>query len=84
MNFDTEAQGNKSTRDGVLIILIKSPNLMVSASGISTIFLSSKPIELYDRLKKLLQQKQAGNNTNIINEEIVAIVDKLLEYKLHI
>ena len=32
-------------------------------------------------LKKLLQEKQAGNNSNIINDEIVFIVDKLLEYK---
>ena len=55
---------------------------MVSASGVSkTIFLSSDPDELSDRLKLLLQEKQAGNNSDIINEEIVAIVDKLLEYK---
>ena len=52
------------------------------ASGISkTIFLSSDPDELCDRLKLLLQEKQAGNNSDIINDEIVAIVDKLLEYK---
>ena len=29
----------------------------------------------------LLQEKQAGNNSDIINREIVAIVDKLLEYR---
>ena len=28
-----------------------------------------------------LQQKRAGNNSNIPNDEIVAINDKLLEYK---
>ena len=28
----------------------------------------------------LLQEKQAGNSSNIFCEEIVAIVDKLLEY----
>ena len=55
---------------------------MVSASGISkTRFLSSDPNELCDRLKLLLQEKHAGNNSNIIDEEIVAIVDKSLEYK---
>ena len=55
---------------------------MVSASGIlKTIFLSSDPNELCNRLKLLLQKKQAGNNSDIINDEIVAIVDKLLEYK---
>ena len=52
------------------------------ASGIPrTINLSSNPNELCDRLKLLLQEKQAGNNSDIINDEIVAIVDKLLEYK---
>ena len=40
MNFDTKALGNKSTRDRTLMKLLKSPGLMVSASGVSkTIFL---------------------------------------------
>ena len=82
MHFDPKASGNKSTRDRKLIKLLNSPGLMVSASGISkTIFLSSDPNELCDRLKLLLQEKQAGNNSNIINDEISAIIDKLLEYK---
>ena len=82
MHFDMKAQGNKSTRDRTLIKLLKSPGLMVSASGVSkTIFLSSDANELCDRLKLLLREKHAGNNSDIINEEIVAIVDKLLEYK---
>ena len=55
---------------------------MVSASGISkTIFLSSDPDELCNRLKLLLQEKHAGNNSDIINQEIIAIVDKLSVYK---
>ena len=82
MNFDTKARSNKSTGDRVLIKLLKSPGLMVSASGVSkTIFLSSDPDELCIRLNLLLQEKHAGNNSGIINDEIVAIVDKLLEYK---
>ena len=82
MHFDTKAQGNKSTRDRILIKLLKSPGLMVSASGVSkTIFLSSDPDELCNRLKLLLQEKYAGNNSDLINDEIVAIVDELLEYK---
>ena len=82
MHFDQNAVGNKSIRDRKLIKLLKSPSLMVSASGISkTIFLSSDPDELCERLKLLLQEKHAGNNSDIINEEIVVIVDKLLEYK---
>ena len=80
MHFDKSRVGNKSTRDRTLITLLNSPAIM--ASGVSnTIFLSSDPDELCDRLKLLLQEKHAGNNSNIINEEIVAIIDKLLEYK---
>ena len=82
MHFDLNAPGNKSTRDIKLIKLLNSPSLMVSASGVSkTIFLSSDANELCDRLKLLLHEKQAGNNSDIINDEIFAIIDKLLEYK---
>ena len=80
MHFDPKASGNKSTRDRKLIKLLNSPAIM--ASGVSkTIFLSSDANELCDRLKLLLQEKHAGNNSDIINEEIVVIIDKLLEYK---
>ena len=80
MHFDERRVGNKSTRDRTLINLFNSPAIM--ASGITkTIFLSSDPNDLCDRLKLILQEKQAGNNSDIINEEIVAIVDKLLENK---
>ena len=80
MHFDRNATGNKSTRDRKLIKLLDSPAIV--ASGVSkTIFLSSDPDELCNRLKLLLQDKHAGNNSDIINDEIVAIVDKLLEYK---
>ena len=55
---------------------------MITASAISIkIFLPSDPDELCDRLKLLLQEKQAGNNRNLINEEILAIFDKLLQHK---
>ena len=79
-NFDLKAQGNKSTRDRTLVKLLKSPAIM--ASGVSnTKFLSSDPDGLCERLKLLLQEKQAGNNCDIVNQENVAIVDKLSEYK---
>ena len=51
------------------------------ASGISNIILSSDPDELCNRLRLLLQEKHAGNNSDTINEEIVVILDKLLEDK---
>ena len=80
MNFDKSRVGNKSTRDRTLISLLNSPAIV--ASGVpNTIFLSSNANELCDRLKILLQEKNAGNNSDIINDEIVAILDKLLEYK---
>ena len=79
LNFDLKALGKKSTRDRTLIKLIESPGLMVSASCVSkTIFLSSDPNELCGRLKLLLKEIQAGNNSHIINQEYIAIVDKLL------
>ena len=82
MYFDIRAPGNKSTRDRTLIKLLKSPGLMICASGVSkTIFLSSDPDGLCNRLKIILQEVQAGNNSNISNDEIIAIVDKLLDYK---
>ena len=80
MHFDPKAVGNKSTRDRTLINLLNSPRIV--ASGVSrTVFLSSDANKLCDRLKLLLQEKHAGINSDIINDEIVAIVDKLLEYK---
>ena len=80
MNYDTKSTGRPSTRHTSIIKRLESPAII--ASGVSkTIFLSSDPNELCDRLKLLLQEKHAGNNSDIINNEIVAIVDKLLEYK---
>ena len=82
MNFDLKAQGNKSTRDRTLIKLLKSPGLMASASGVSNpIILTFDPDELCERLRTLLQEKEAGNNSDIINQGIVAIVDEILENK---
>ena len=55
---------------------------MVTASGVSiTIILSADSNKLCDIINLLLQEKQTGNNYNIKNQEIVAIIDKLLEYK---
>ena len=81
MDFDIRAPGRKSTRDGTVIKLLKSSGLMVSVSGVSkTTFLPSNGDEICDRWKLLLQEKKAGPNSALINQEIVAIVDKLFEY----
>ena len=80
MNYDTKSTGRPSIRHNSIVRLLDQPAIM--ASGFSkTIFLSSDPNELCDRLKLLIQKKHGGNNSNLIDEKIVAIIDKLLEYK---
>ena len=80
MNYDTKSTDRPSVRHNSMIRLLDQPAIM--ASGFSkTIILSSDPNELCNRLKLLLQEKHGGNNSNLIDEEIVAIIDKLLEYK---
>ena len=70
-----EIFGNKSTRDKLLIRWLNSPD--ITASGIVTIFLPENPNELCDSLQLLLQEKQDRNKSGIIDEEIVAMADKL-------
>ena len=80
LNFDVKTQGRKSTRDSSLMKLIKSPAII--ALGISiTIFIPSDLDELCHKLTLLLHEKQAGNNSNVISEETIAIVIELLEYR---
>ena len=80
MKYDAKSTGRPSVRHNSMVRILDQPSIM--ASGFSkTIILSTDPDELYDRLKLLLQEKHGGNNSNLINEEIVVIVDKLLEYK---
>ena len=45
------------------------------------IFLPSDPDELVDQLKLLYFEKVGGNDSFLINEQINAIIDKLLEYE---
>ena len=79
MSFDEKALVNKRTGDKSLIGLPKSPAII--ASDIPTKFLPENLIELCDRLKLLLQEKHARNNSNIINEETVGPENKFLDYK---
>ena len=79
MNYDTKSVGRPSVRHDSVIKILNSPR--IKASGVTTIFLSENADELCDRLKLLLQEKYSGNISDIIKDEIVAIVDKLLEYK---
>ena len=45
------------------------------------VFLPSDPDELVDQLKLLYFEKLGGNDNPQLNEQIIAIVDKLLEYE---
>ena len=82
MYFDDKTLGNKNGRDKSLIRLLKSPTIMAGSLKESKLrFLSSNPNELCDRLRLLLQEKQAGNSSGILSEEIIAIADKLIDYK---
>ena len=76
--FSFEQKRRKTIRNKSLIKLLKLPTVMVL--GFSTIFQSSELDELCERSKLLLQDREVGSNSDIINEEIVAIVDKLLEH----
>ena len=78
-NFHVKTLGNKSVREWTLPKLLKTPAIITSAT--SPIFSPSDTDELCDTLKVLLQEKQAGKNSDKKNEEINAVVDKLLEYK---
>ena len=78
MNFNFKQKRRKNDRDNYMIKLLKSPAIM--ASGVTTTFLSENLDEFCDRLKLLLQ-KNAGNHSDIINKEIIAIVENLIEYK---
>ena len=45
------------------------------------IFLPSDTDELVDQLKLLYFEKVGGNDNPVLSEQIIAIVDKLLEYE---
>ena len=80
MNYKLKNKGRPSIRHKSMIRLFNQPP--ITASGFTkTIILSSDTNELCDGLKLLLHEKHGGNNSNLIDEEFVAIIDKLLEYK---
>ena len=76
--FEEKALGKKSTRHKAVIRLPKLPAIKIS--GNSTRFLTENPIELCERTN-LLKEKPVGNNSETFNGKIVAITNKLLEYK---
>ena len=66
MKFNNEQVGLKSSRDISLRKLLESP--AIRDSGISSKILPENCNELCDRIKLLIQEKQAGKNSNIIDD----------------
>ena len=80
IHSDVGGIGNKPTRDRTLIKILKSPAII--ASGFSNIiFLSSDSEEFCTEFKFLLQEKHAVNDSDLINKESFATLDKLLGNK---
>ena len=50
-------------------------------SGLNFVFLPSDPDELVDQLKLIVLEKVGGNDNPMLNEQIIAIADKLLQYQ---
>ena len=80
MNYDTKSTGRPSIRHDSIIKTLNSPAIMATCI-LKTINIYSDPIELCDKLRLLLQEKHGGNTSDINDEEIIATIDKLLEYK---
>ena len=83
IRFDVHARG-KNLRDKNLI----KSNFQKSASLASWLKRSERPVfipeksnEIYDRLCLIMEEKQAEKDTTRFDDDIVAIIDELLEYK---
>ena len=85
MDCDEKDLSNISSRKKITNKLLKSAVIMEVTVKISfhskTIRQSSDSNELCDRLKFLLQEKQAKKFSIILNEENDALANKKLEYK---
>ena len=90
MKHDKNYGDKKSTRYHLIKALINTYQL---GSGLNfttsksfanppvCIFIPSDPDELVDQLKLLYLEKAGDNDNPQLNEQIIAIVDKLLEYE---
>ena len=91
MNKDPKYETPDFNKETIFDILNKVKNFQkgkglptigatTESNEVEYIFLPSDSNELCDRLKILLQEKTGGNNNPQINQEIMAISDKFLEY----
>ena len=79
VNYDIKLYGDKKSNRYKYIKKLFSKT---SGEGVMTIFLSKDPNELVDRLYLLYQEKIAENDSKNINQEMVAIYDKLYSYSI--
>ena len=84
MKLDLNYGDRKSTR----IFFNKNLNIQYTyqqsqlGSGFNQyIFLPSDPDELVDQLKLIVSGKLGGNDNPVLNEQIIAIADKILQYQ---
>ena len=80
MHFDLHANG-KTSRDKNLAKNYYNKRALLASSDQEVIFLSDNPNEICDRLHLIIQEKQARNDTTRFDNELVAKIDKILEYK---
>ena len=80
MIFDKNSVGIKSNRDSSPFRLLESPAKISSRSS-NTRFVSFNPKKFCDRFTSLLQKKPAGHNFDLITEESIAVMNKLLQFK---
>ena len=90
MKYDLNYGDKKSSRYKIIKFLLQPQlgsglNQYTRASSPSKssicIFLPSNPDELVDQLKLIVLEKVGGNDNPMLSEQIIAIVDKLLEYE---
>ena len=80
MHFDIHAKG-KSFNEKNLIKNYYNKRTLLASGVQEVICLSENRIELCNRLRSIIQEKQAGNDNTRFGNEMDAVVDKLLEYK---
>ena len=75
MNYDLNYGDKKSNRYNFINSMLQ-PQI---GCGLNFVFLPSDPDELVDQLKLLYFEKVGGNDNPMLNEQIIAIADKLLQ-----
>ena len=84
MKYDLNYGDKKSSRYILIKVLFNhylQQQQSQSGSGLNYVFLPSDPDDIVDELKLIYFEKVGGNDNPMLNEQILATVDKLLEYE---